>query len=210
MTKILLANLFKKESIIKLLFDLDPIEQLILFVDKDKLDFQKQNLEYLKAITETKKIKVKEIEIDDVYNFESIVEVFHKTISKYPKEELYFDVSHSKRTLGFALITYLSIKYPSNLKKVYAYSSSENLQMEVPIFKAQELSEKEIKTIEFVESNSKFFQRDLADFLQVSIQHAGRLLDDLIKNNLIDKAIDYQLTQKGHVFLIANSKGGKK
>ncbi len=201
MEKVLFAPIYDGDSVLKLLFDLNPVDRLVLFVDEKKPTKQSEYYNLVSGVAKKQGIKFEEV-ILPLYDMVEIATEINKLVEKYKKFEMYFDISRSKRTQGFAILNYLSVKKPENLKNVIYYSRSDSLNVNVPVPRAEELSETEIKALKYINKNSKFFQKDLAEYLNMSAMHSGRILDGLEQKRLINRDSGYELTDLGEIYLL--------
>lgn len=202
MDKIKFATLYAEDSVMRLMFGLESNDILVLFVDENKPKRQDESYNMIIDICKKKKIKFEEV-ILPLYDMVEIANILNKQITKYKDKELYFDISRSKRSQGFAIITSLSVLKPENLKDVTYFSRDDNLDINVPIPRAEDLSESEIKALEYVSNNKKFFQKELADNIGLSAMQGGRIIEGLIKNKLVKKEdSNYELTDLGKIYLL--------
>ncbi len=195
---ILIATLYGQESIVRTYLENQPINKIILFKDLTENKIQNSSYKYIEDIIKNSKTKLKEVKIP-LYNMEEIIKTLKKIFKKNKKNNIYVDITHSRRVQALSIIHFLSILYPKNLKKVIYYSKDDNKLIEIPIYKVKELTNTELKIIKYIEKNQIFFQRDLAKHVQISIAQVSRLLDGLEKNNFIKK-------EKGKRFLTKKSK----
>lgn len=195
---VLFATLYHYESIIHSLKELQNVKTLVIFVDKEDTT-QKNSFEVIEKITKISKIKI-EKETLDVANFASMIKTIDKLVKKHKACDIYVDVTHSVRTQTIGLITYFTVKYPQNFKKMTFYASWMNEVVEIPIFKAERLIEVEMKCINFISKNNMFMINDLAKHLGVSVTHTYRILNKLEAENYLSKVEgSWKLTMKGEI-----------
>jgi len=198
--KILFATLYHYESIVHSLKELQNVDKLVLFVDSMD-ETQKNSYEVIEKVTEISKIKIIKEKLD-VTDFSKMFKKIDKLVEKFKDEDIYVDVSHSVRTQTIGLITYFSVKYPSNFKKMTFYASWIKEVVEIPIFKSAKLNEVEIKCIKYINKNKIIMVGDLGKYLGVSTTHAYRLLSSLENDNYIEKGSDgWKCLLKGNIVL---------
>ena len=128
-----------------------------------------------------------------------------KCVKKHKGEEIHVDISHSVRTKTIGLITYFSVKYPTNFKKMTFYAPWNKEIIEIPIFKAVELSEPKLKILEYISKHSIFPVEDLRKVIDKSKMQAYRLSNELQEEQYCEKVGGvWQLLIKGQ--LVVNLK----
>ena len=197
--KVLFATLYNYESIINSLRELGDVEKLILFVDSMD-ETQKNSYEVIEKVTQISKIKIIKEKLD-VTNFSKMFKKIDNLVEKFKNKEIYVDVSHSVRTQTIGLITYFSVKYPNNFKKMTFYASWIKEVVEIPIFKSSELNEIEIKCLKYIRKNKMFMLNSLSKYLECSLTHLYRILKKLEEENYIIKNDNYELELKGEIIL---------
>jgi len=198
-SKVLFATLYNYESIINSLKELQNVDKLVLFVDSMD-ETQKNSFEVIEKVTEISKIKILKEKLD-VTDFSKMFRKIDKLVSKFKDEEIYVDVSHAVRTQTIGLITYFSVRYPTNFKKMTFYASWIKEIVEIPIFKSAELSEVEMKCLKYISKNKMFMMTDLGKYLGCSVTHAYRILGGLEEEKYIVKNDNWELKLKGDIII---------
>jgi len=199
-SKVLFATLYNYESIINSLKELQNVDKLVLFVDSMD-ETQKNSYEVIEKVTEISKIKIIKEKLD-VTNFSKMFKKIDKLVDKFKNEDIYVDISHSVRTQTIGLITYFSVRYPKNFKRMTFYASWIKEIVEIPIFKSTELNEVEIKCIKYLNKSKIIMVGDLGKYLGVSTTHAYRILSSLENNNYISKTEGrWECLLKGNIVL---------
>lgn len=195
--KVLFATFYGYESIINAIDKIGVLDNLVLFIDEETNSHQKESLKVIENVARISKTKIKTIQLH-LLDINLIIKNIHTQIKKYNKYNLYFDITHSKRTQGIGIVTYLSLSYPTNLKKVTYYDKDENITVEIPIFKSESLNEIEIQCLKYISKNNMFMMSDLSKHLGCSLTHAYRVLGDLEENRYVSKGEGgYKLCLKG-------------
>ncbi len=203
MEKILFATSFGHEAIIKTILENKPFKELVLFEDNKENDKQKSSLQYIENITKLEKIKTTRIKIP-LYDVKEIIKTIDKEFKKHQNKEFYFDISHGPRSQALTIILYLMLKYPKNVKKITYFNPSDNELVEYPLFRIEELSDKELGSIQYIKENRMFLQKDLANKLDISAPHMSRILEKLQEENyVIKKDEGWFLTEKAEIYLLS-------
>ena len=196
--KVLFATIYHYESIINSLKELQNVQTLVLFVDNMD-NIQKNSFEVIEKVAKVGKIEIQK-ESFEVTDFTQMFRKIDKLVEKFKDYDIYVDVSHSVRTQTIGLITYFSLKYPTNFKKMTYYATWLNEIIEIPIYKAEALSEVEMKCIKYVNKNKMFMMDDLSKHLECSVTHAYRILGKLQDEKYLAKTNDgYVLELKGKI-----------
>lgn len=201
MDKVLFATSYGHEAIIKNILENKPFKQLVLFEDDEEKNRQKSSLQYIENITKLEKIKTTRLKVP-LYNIKEIIKKLDKEISKYPNYEFYFDISHGPRSQALAIVLFLMIRCPKNVKKITYFNPTDNELVEFPLFRVEELIEKEFEVLQYISSNKMFLQKDLALKVGVSAAHVSRILDKLIEEGFIVKGDGWSLSEKGEIYLL--------
>lgn len=202
--KVLFATLYHYESIIHSLKELQNVKSLVLFVDDESDEIQKNSYEVIEKVTSISKIKIEKVKLD-VTKFDEMFKKIDKCVKKHSNEEIHVDISHSVRTKTIGLITYFSVKYPENFKKMTFYAPWNKEIIEIPIFKAEKLSESKLQIIKYISKHKIFMMEDLAKELGKSKMQAYRLSNELQEEQYFEKQSgEWKLLIKGE--LIANLK----
>ncbi|NCC70767.1 hypothetical protein EOM09_04245, partial [bacterium] len=171
--KVLFATIYHYESIINSLKELQNVENLVLFVDRED-EIQKNSFEVIEKVSNLSKIKIQK-EKFDVCDFSQMFKKLDEIVKKFQDFDIYVDISHSVRIKAIALINYFSIRYPSNFKRMTFYASWIPEIIEIPIFKAEKLNDIELKCIKYISKNKIFMINDLAKHLDCSQTHVYRV-----------------------------------
>jgi uncharacterized membrane protein len=182
---VLFATLYHYESKINSLTELKNVETLVLFVDNED-EIQKNSYNVIEKVSRVGKIKIQK-EKFDVTNYTSMYKSIDKLVKKFKDYDIYVDISQSVRLKAIALITYFSLKYPRNFKRMTFYAPWLGEIVEIPIFKAEDLSDVEKNCLKYILKNKMFMVAELAKFLNCSITHAYRILDKLKNEKYITK-----------------------
>lgn len=206
MEKILFATSYGHESIIKTILENKPFKELVLFEDDEEKDKQKSSLKYIESITKLENIKTTRIKIP-LYDIDYIIKKLDSELKKHKKKQLYFDISHGPRSQALSIVLYLMLKYPINTKKITSFNQNDNELIEYPLFQIKELSQKEFETLQYINKNKMFFQKDLAVKLKISTAHTSRILDKLLFDRFITKEnSNWLLTHKGKIYILVKNK----
>jgi DNA-binding MarR family transcriptional regulator len=202
--KVLFATLYHYENIIYSIKEINNLETVVLFIDNFD-ETQKKSFEIIEKITRIGKIKIKKEKLD-IKNFPKMIKNLNSLFQKFQEYDIYIDISHAIRIQAIGILTYLSLIYPLNLKKVTYYASWLNEVIEIPIFKADKLNDVEINAIKYISKNKFFMMSDLKKALNISLTHTYRILNKLEEEKYISKSKQegYKLELKGEIINIVN------
>ena len=203
MGRVLFATSFGHDAIVKTILENRPISKLVVFEDKNQNDVQESSLKFIESITKVEKIRTSRVKLP-LYDCKKIVSTLDRELKKYRDYELIFDISHGPRSQALTIILYLMIKYPSNVRKISYFNPTHNELVEYPLFRIESLSDKEFECLVYIKDNKRFFQKDLAEHLEISAAHTSRILDKLQEENFIYKEKGcWYLTDKAQIYLLA-------
>lgn len=204
MEKVLFSTLYESKFIIKSFMKVNP-SKIVLIIDKEVKAKQQESLNFIKETFKDSSILIETIQLELFNNIE-IIKTIKDLIKKHNDYEIFFDITSSLKPQTFAILTYLMIARPENLKDIfyYFYSDSINEFVKVPLFDVEKLSEKEYLVLKTLNTNNNLLQKDISEKIESTEGYTSKLIDRLILSQYIEKLEKgFRLTEKGNIYLIS-------
>jgi len=196
MTKVLIATLYSPDPVLLAANRLGP-ERLILLIDKDPDETQKDSLKLIKEsigrVVDVKTVKC------DVYNIVEVAKKCVEVIDMQPREDkVYINITSGRKTKALGLL-FAAYARCDHIRKI-AYNPEEDKNAIVYLPKMSfKLTESQKKVLEAIDKKSFKNFTDLAEQIGISRAMLYRNIDELRDMDFITTEDTLELTDAGRI-----------